>query len=71
MIRPRVLVLLAAYNGAKWIVQQIETILNQKCVDVRLVISDDGSSDATLAKVREFAAEEFHLVDLQYRRRRV
>jgi len=57
MIRPRVLVLLAAHNGANWIVQQIETILNQQCVDVRLVISDDGSSDATPAKVREFAAD--------------
>jgi rhamnosyltransferase len=56
MIRPRVLVLLAAHNGADWVVQQIETILNQQCVDVRLVVSDDGSSDDTLTKVRQFAA---------------
>jgi rhamnosyltransferase len=57
MIRPRVLVLLAAHNGGKWIVQQIETILNQQSVDVRLVVSDDGSTDDTLAKVRQFAAD--------------
>ena len=57
MIRPKVLVLLAAYNGAKWIVQQIETILNQQCVDVWLVVSDDGSHDDTLAKVRQFATD--------------
>jgi rhamnosyltransferase len=57
MIQPRVLVLLAAHNGGKWIVQQIETILNQRCVDVRLVVSDDGSCDDTPAKVRLFAAD--------------
>lgn len=57
MIQPRVLVLLAAYNGAKWIVQQVETILNQRSVGVRLVVSDDGSSDDTLATMRNFATD--------------
>jgi rhamnosyltransferase len=57
MNRPKILVLLAAHNGAKWIVQQIETILNQQRVDVRLVVSDDGSHDDTLAKVRQLAAD--------------
>jgi rhamnosyltransferase len=57
MIRPRVLVLLAAHNGGKWIVQQIKTILNQQSVNVRLIVSDDGSNDDTLAKVRQFAAD--------------
>jgi rhamnosyltransferase len=57
MNRPRVLVLLAAHNGASWIVQQIATILNQQRVDVRLVVSDDGSHDNTLAKVRQFAGD--------------
>jgi len=57
MIQPRVLVLLAAHNGAKWIAQQIETILSQRLVDVRLVVSDDGSSDDTLESVRKFAMD--------------
>jgi rhamnosyltransferase len=51
------LVLLAAHNGANWVIQQIETILRQQCVDVRLVVSDDGSSDDTPAKLRQFAAD--------------
>jgi rhamnosyltransferase len=51
------LVLLAAHNGAKWIVQQIETILSQQGVDIRLMVSDDGSYDDTLAKVRQLAAD--------------
>src|SRR6185437_14487000 len=45
---PRVLVLLASYNGARWIGRQIESILAQEAVDVRIVIADDGSSDGTL-----------------------
>jgi rhamnosyltransferase len=48
---------LLRHIGAKWIVQQIGTILNQQCVDVRVVVSDDGSSDDTLAKVRKFATD--------------
>ncbi len=49
--------LLAAHNGARWIVEQIETILGQQGVDVRLMVSDDGSCDDTPAKVRQFAAD--------------
>ena len=43
----RVLVLLAAHNGAKWIEEQVESILSQQGVEVTLVIGDDVSSDGT------------------------
>jgi rhamnosyltransferase len=55
MIRPKVLVLMAAYNGSKWIVEQIETILGQVSVDVDLLISDDGSTDGTLDQLERYA----------------
>ncbi|MHB8814697.1 MAG: glycosyltransferase [Steroidobacteraceae bacterium] len=45
---PRVLVLLASRNGADWIRCQIESILAQKGVDVRVIMRDDCSSDATV-----------------------
>ena len=48
------LVLLAAYNGAAWIGQQIQTILAQEDVEVRLFIRDDGSSDATREEIARF-----------------
>jgi rhamnosyltransferase len=48
---PTVLVLLASYNGANWIRQQIESILAQEQVDVQVVVKDDGSSDSTLEAV--------------------
>lgn len=45
--RQRVLVLLAAYNGMAWLEEQVESILNQKRVDVELCISVDASNDGT------------------------
>lgn len=45
--RPRVLVLLATYNGAKWIDEQLTSILAQEDIDVEVRISDDRSSDTT------------------------
>jgi glycosyltransferase involved in cell wall biosynthesis len=41
-------VLMSTYNGAPYLRQQIDSILTQEGVDVRLVVRDDGSTDATL-----------------------
>ena len=46
--RPSVLVLLATYNGAPFIEEQLRSILDQERVDVRVLVSDDGSTDGTL-----------------------
>lgn len=48
------LVLLASYNGARWIGRQVESILAQEAVDVQTVIADDGSSDETLEEIARF-----------------
>lgn len=53
--RPRVLVLLAAYNGERWIGGQIRSILDQDDVDIHVAIRDDRSSDATLREIATFA----------------
>ena len=42
------LVILAAFNGEKYIKEQIDTILKQDGVDVNLKIFDDGSNDSTM-----------------------
>ncbi|WP_417541606.1 glycosyltransferase [Methylophaga thalassica] len=54
----KVAVLLATYNGMKWIEEQVESILGQKNVDVRLVISDDGSIDGTYNFVKKLAEND-------------
>lgn len=45
--KPSVLVMMATYNGEKYVAEQIDSILAQEGVDVTLLISDDGSSDST------------------------
>ena len=54
---PEVDILLAAYNGEKFIGEQIESILAQTFQDFRLVIRDDGSSDNTPAIIEDYAAK--------------
>src|SRR5580693_8822090 len=55
---PRILVLMAAYNGSRWIGDQIQSILSQDMVEVRLVVQDDASSDSTRAVVGHIADED-------------
>lgn len=45
--KPSVLVMMATYNGEKYVAEQIDSILAQENVEVTLLISDDGSSDST------------------------
>jgi rhamnosyltransferase len=47
--RPNVAVLLAAYNGASWIEEQMASILSQTDVDLTIYISIDPSTDGTEA----------------------
>lgn len=42
-----VLVLMATYNGEKYLEQQLESLFNQKEIDVEVLVRDDGSSDKT------------------------
>jgi rhamnosyltransferase len=50
----KICVLMATYNGAKYIEEQIKSILNQRGVNVALYISDDLSTDATLSIIQGF-----------------
>ena len=48
-------VLLSTYNGAKYLREQIDSILAQDSVEVRLVVRDDGSTDGTLDILHEYS----------------
>ena len=41
-------ILMATYNGEKYISEQIDSIINQTCKNWKLLIRDDGSQDKTL-----------------------
>ncbi|MFA6308370.1 MAG: glycosyltransferase [Clostridia bacterium] len=40
-------ILLSTYNGEKYLVELLESLLNQKGVDIKISVRDDGSTDTT------------------------
>lgn len=54
---PEVAVLLAAFNGAQWLEEQVMSILNQSNVVITLFISVDLSSDDTESLVASLSAQ--------------
>ena len=50
-----VTVLMTTYNGEKYLREQLDSILNQADCPLRLVVSDDGSTDGTMAILKEYA----------------
>lgn len=50
----KVAILLAAYNGSKWINEQIDSILSQKEVDITIYVSCDLSTDNTLEIINSY-----------------
>lgn len=60
--RPRVSVCLAAYNGERFIEEQIATILLQLTLSDELIVIDDRSTDATFDIVRRMDDERIELL---------
>lgn len=52
----RVTVLLSTYNGVRYLAEQLASLRAQSYDNWRLVWRDDGSSDATVAMMRDFTA---------------
>lgn len=61
---PQVLVLLATHNGLRWLPQQLDSILAQEGVELRILAMDDASTDGTDAWLLERAAAEPRLTVL-------
>jgi glycosyltransferase involved in cell wall biosynthesis len=51
---PKVSVIIPAYNAERWLVQTIESVINQTFVDWELLIVDDGSNDGTAQIIQQF-----------------
>lgn len=64
--RPTIAVLLATFNGERFVAGQIQSILEQSWPHWRIVTRDDGSGDHTASIVSEFARRfpgSIHVVD--------
>jgi len=62
---PHILVLLATHNGMRFLEAQLDSILAQEAVSVRVVALDDASTDGTADWLRERAAAEPRLTVLK------
>ena len=51
---PHICILMATYNGEKFIAEQLQSIEEQTHKNWRLIISDDGSTDNTLIIAKKF-----------------
>lgn len=61
---PQILVLLATHNGVRFLPEQVDSILAQEAVRVRIVALDDRSTDGTPEWLAERAAAEPRLTVL-------
>lgn len=59
---PKVAILLATYNGERWILEQVSSILNQIDVDLKIIVSDDISTDGTLSILNQMALSDPRLI---------
>ena len=50
-----VAVLLPTYNSEKYLKEQLDSILNQVGINVKIYISDDGSTDNTLKILKVYS----------------
>lgn len=49
-------ILLAVYNGERYLREQLDSLLRQSYTDWRLLAQDDGSTDGSMAILQEYAA---------------
>jgi glycosyltransferase involved in cell wall biosynthesis len=53
---PKISVIVASYNGERFVAETMRAILRQTLPDFELIVIDDGSTDGTRAILRELAA---------------
>lgn len=54
MENPKLCILLASYNGEKYISEQLDSIINQTYKNWELIIRDDGSKDETMTILNKY-----------------
>ncbi|SFG80596.1 glycosyltransferase family 2 protein [Oribacterium sp. WCC10] len=50
----KILVMMSTYNGERYIREQLNSIITQIGVDVKILVRDDGSNDRTVDIIKEF-----------------
>ncbi len=59
---PKISVIMPNYNGEKYLVESIESVLNQTFSDFEFIIIDDGSSDNSWEIIQKYAKKDKRIV---------
>lgn len=51
-------IVMATYNGADFLREQLDSIINQSYTNLEIIIQDDGSTDDTVAVLREYESRD-------------
>lgn len=63
---PKVSIIVPVYNKEEYITATLDSVLNQSFEDYEVIIVDDGSTDKTLEKIKEYTDKDnrFHLIHI-------
>lgn len=59
---PKVSIIVAAYNGERYIRETLESLLDQTYTDFEIIVADDGSTDGTAEIVKSFADKRIRYI---------
>jgi len=60
---PLVSVVIPVYNAEKYIEEALESILNQTYKNLEIIVSNDGSTDNSIAKVKKYKDKRIQIVE--------
>ena len=62
--KSKVAILMATYNGERYLKNQIDSIISQDNSDWSLYIQDDGSIDSTVEIIKSYSDNRINLIDV-------
>lgn len=64
---PVVTILMATYNGERFVAEQLDSLLTQTYANIRIVISDDCSADKTWSILEKYAQRYPNVISIGQR----